>query len=36
MFVPLLERLRIERHGEPTVVHVLSNGLALTERRSRS
>jgi len=31
--VPLLERLSRARKGLPTVVHVLTNGLALTERR---
>jgi cyclomaltodextrinase / maltogenic alpha-amylase / neopullulanase len=33
MFAPLLESLRAARGGAATVVHVLTNGLALTERR---
>lgn len=33
VFVPLLERLRREATGVQPAVHVLSNGLALTERR---
>jgi cyclomaltodextrinase / maltogenic alpha-amylase / neopullulanase len=33
LFAPLLERLRARRAGAPTVVHVLTNGLALTERK---
>lgn len=32
---PLLERLFERRRGRPTVVHLLTNGLALTERRFR-
>jgi MoaA/NifB/PqqE/SkfB family radical SAM enzyme len=31
--VPFLEVLRAQRKGAPTVVHVITNGMALTERR---
>lgn len=33
MLDPLLERLRKARRGRSTVVHVVTNGMALTERR---
>ena len=33
MLEPLLEALRAERSGEPTVVHLLTNGVALTPER---
>lgn len=31
--VPFLEALRAQRNGAPTIVHVITNGMALTERR---
>ncbi|MDP1823970.1 MAG: radical SAM protein [Archangium sp.] len=31
--VPFLEALRAQRNGAPTTVHVITNGMALTERR---
>jgi MoaA/NifB/PqqE/SkfB family radical SAM enzyme len=31
--VPFLETLKTQRQGAPTVVHVITNGMALTERR---
>lgn len=35
MFEPLLERLQAERAGAPVVVHLLSNGMAMTGERFR-
>jgi len=31
--VPFLQTLRAQRQAEPTVVHVITNGMAVTERR---
>jgi MoaA/NifB/PqqE/SkfB family radical SAM enzyme len=35
LFEPFLDELRSARAGEPTVVHLLSNGMAMTEARFR-
>ncbi|MEW5848656.1 MAG: radical SAM protein [Myxococcota bacterium] len=33
VFIPVLDLLRAERNGQPTVIHLLSNGQAMTETR---